>query len=183
LFATYAGAWCFRQQPLTPPQFMQAAEIFGPLTPQQIKEFVLPDYPLVGYNSTHDLPRKTASCRCGGRTTTPTIPTTWRHQSHHLGGGGDSVHGGDTQFVDARQAFDDLPEAMKHASWACARCTRTQSSRSPRSFAKLSEEEMARIPRTLQPLVIRHPDSGRVATLTPDAWKALRAWTTRRVTP
>ena len=47
LFATYA-VLVFRQQPLTPPQFMQAAEIFGHLTPQQIKKFVLSDYPLVG---------------------------------------------------------------------------------------------------------------------------------------
>ena len=33
----------FRDQPLTPPQFMQAAEAFGDLMDQQIKKFVLPD--------------------------------------------------------------------------------------------------------------------------------------------
>ena len=163
LFATYA-VLVFRQQPLTPPQFMQAAEIFGPLMPQQIKKFVLPDFRLVGYNSTHDLPRKNGKLQVRG-------------ENYHTDHSNDLAppkattlvaveipsHGGDTQFVDARQAFDDLPEAMQQRIVGLRSLHVHQSSRSPRSFAKLSEEEMARIPRTLQPLVIRHPDSGRAA--------------------
>lgn len=35
----------FRDQPLTPPQFMQAAQVFDELMPQQIKKVALPDYP------------------------------------------------------------------------------------------------------------------------------------------
>ena len=163
LFATYA-VLVFRDQPLTPPQFMQAAEIFGPLTPQQIKKFVLPDYPLVGYNSTHDLPRKNGKLQVRG-------------ENYHTDHSNDLAppkattlvaveipsHGGDTQFVDARQAFDDLPEDLKQRIVGLRSLHVHQSSRSPRSFAKLSDEEMARIPRTLQPLVIRHPDSARAA--------------------
>jgi len=163
LFATYA-VLVFRQQPLTPPQFMQAAEIFGPLTPQQIKQFVLPDHPLVGYNSTHDLPRKNGKLQVRG-------------ENYHTDHSNDLAppkattlvavqippHGGDTQFVDVRQAFDDLPAPMQQRIVGLRSLHVHQSSRSPRSFAKLSAEDMARIPRTLQPLVIRHPDSGRPA--------------------
>ena len=163
LFATYA-VLVFRQQPLTPPQFMQAAEIFGPLTPQQIKKFVLPDYPLVGYNSTHDLPRKNGKLQVRG-------------ENYHTDHSNDLAppkattlvaveipsHGGDTQFVDARQAFDDLPEAMKQRIVGLRSLHVHQSNRSPRAFAQLSAEALAQIPQTAQPLVIKHPDNPRHA--------------------
>lgn len=57
LLAQYA-VLVFRKQTLNPPQFMSAAEIFGELMDQQLKKYVLPDYPMVGCNSTDDLPRK-----------------------------------------------------------------------------------------------------------------------------
>ena len=56
----------FRQQKLTPPQFMAAAEIFGELMDQQLKKYVLPDYPMVGCNSTDDLPRKNGKLQVRG---------------------------------------------------------------------------------------------------------------------
>jgi taurine dioxygenase len=72
-------------------------------------------------------------------------------------------HGGDTQFVDVRQAFDDLPSDMQQRIQGLRSRHVHQSSRSPRSFAKLSDEALKAIPQTWQPLVIRHPDSGRAA--------------------
>jgi taurine dioxygenase len=154
----------FRDQPLTPPQFMQAAEIFGCLMDQQIKKFVLPDYPLVGCNSTKDLPRKNGKLQVRG-------------ENYHTDHSNDTAppkatsllavqipsYGGDTQFVDVRRAYDDLSDAQKTALQHLRSRHVHESSRSPRSFAKLSPEDMAKIPHTEQPLVIAHPISGRPA--------------------
>ncbi len=160
LFAQHA-VLVFRDQPLTPPQFMQAAEVFGELMPQQIKKFALPDYPMVGANSTLDLPRKNGKLQVRG-------------ENYHTDHSNEVAppkatalvavqipsRGGDTQFVDVRRAFADLPQAMKEKIANLRSLHVHESSRSPRSFAKLSAEQMAAIPRTAQPLVIRHPVSG-----------------------
>jgi taurine dioxygenase len=163
LFSKHA-VLVFREQALTPSQFMQAAEIFGPLMDQQIKKFVLPDYPLVGYNSTKDLPRKNGQLQVRG-------------ENYHTDHSNDIAppkatslmaveipsYGGDTQFVDVRRAYDDLSEAQKSAVKHLRSKHVHESSRSPRSFAKLSPKDMAKIPHTEQPLVIKHPLSGRPA--------------------
>ena len=65
LFSKHA-VLVFQDQPLSPPQFMQAAKIFGSLMDQQFKKFTLPDYPLVGSNSTKDLPRKNGKLQVRG---------------------------------------------------------------------------------------------------------------------
>lgn len=154
----------FRDQALTPPQFMQAAEIFGRLMDQQLKQFVLPEFPLVGYNSTKDLPRKNGKLQVRG-------------ENYHTDHSNDMAppratslmavdipsYGGDTQFVDVRRAYDDLPETQKTALRNLRSQHVHESSRSPRSFAKLSPEAMAKIPHSAQPLVIKHPISGRPA--------------------
>jgi taurine dioxygenase len=46
----------FRDQALTPPQFAEAAEIFGVIMQQQLTKFLLPDHPKVGTISSRDLP-------------------------------------------------------------------------------------------------------------------------------
>jgi taurine dioxygenase len=163
LFSRHA-VLVFRDQPLTPPQFMQAAQIFGELMDQQIKKFVLPDYPMVGYNSTRDLPRKNGKLQVRGEN---------YHTDHSnyveppkatsLVAVEIPSYGGDTQFVDVRRAYDDLPEPTKGRIAKLRSLHVHESSHSPRSFAKLSPEEMAKIPHTVQPLVIRHPVSGRPA--------------------
>jgi taurine dioxygenase len=71
--------------------------------------------------------------------------------------------GGDTQFVDARAAYDDLPPNMKKKVASLKSLHVYESSNSPRKMAALAPEELANMPSTLQPLVIRHPDSGRPA--------------------
>lgn len=163
LFATHA-VLVFRDQLLTPPQFMRAAEIFGELMDQQIKKFVLPDYPLVGYNSTKDLPRKDGKLQVRGEnyhtdhSNFPAPPKATSLVAVQI-----PSFGGDTQFVDVRQAYDDLPEAVKQRIAKLRSLHVHESSRSPRSFAKLSPEELAKIPQTAQPIVIRHPVSGRAA--------------------
>ena len=154
----------FRDQSLTPPQFMAAAEIFGDLMDQQLKKYVLPDYPMVGCNSTDDLPRKNGKLQVRG-------------ENYHTDHSNDrcppkatTLHalqipptGGDTQFVDVRQAYDDLPDAMKVTLKGLRSLHVHQSSRSPRELTKLSPEDLAKIPTALQPLVIRHPSNDRPA--------------------
>ena len=163
LFAQHA-VLLFRQQPLTPKQFMQAAEIFGTLMPQQITQFVLPDHPLVGYNSTHDLPRKDGKLQVRGENFhTDHSNSLEPPKATALVAVNIPSRGGDTQFVDVRRAYDELPAALQQRIATLRSLHVHQSSHSPRSFAKLSAEQMAHIPHTAQPLVIRHPVSGRAA--------------------
>lgn len=163
LLAKYA-VLVFRDQALTPPEFMAAAEIFGPLMDQQLKKYVLPDYPMVGCNSTDDLPRKNGKLQVRG-------------ENYHTDHSNDrcppkatTLHalqippsGGDTQFVDVRQAYDDLPGELKARIDNLFSLHVHQSSRSPRELTKLSPEDLAKIPKAIQPLVIQHPGSGRPA--------------------
>jgi len=163
LLAQYA-VLVFRDQSLTPPQFMGAAEIFGELMDQQLKKYVLPDYPMVGCNSTDDLPRKNGKLQVRGENYHTD------HSNERCPPKATTLHalqipptGGDTQFVDVRQAYDDLPAAMKVTLKGLRSLHVHQSSRSPRELTKLSPEALAKIPTALQPLVIRHPGNGRPA--------------------
>ena len=163
LLAQYA-VLVFRDQALTPPAFMAAAEIFGPLMDQQLKKYVLPDYPMVGCNSTDDLPRKNGKLQVRGENYHTD------HSNERCPPKATTLHalqippsGGDTQFVDVRQAYDDLPNDLKTRINGLFSLHVHQSSRSPRELTKLSPEDLAKIPTALQPLVIRHPGSGRPA--------------------
>ena len=154
----------FPGQKLDPPQFMAAIENFGPLMSQQHEKFTLPDYPMVGFNSTKDLPRKNGKLQVRGENYHTD------HSNYIAPPKATSLHalqipsfGGDTQFVDVRRAFDELDESTRASAAKRFSVHVHQSSRSPRSFVQLSEEELAKIPKTRQPLVIRHPDSGRPA--------------------
>lgn len=163
LFSRYA-VLVFRDQPLTPPQFMKATEIFGDLMGQQIKKYVLPDYPLVGYNSTKDLPRKKGKLQVRGENYhTDHSNSVSPPKATSLVAVQIPSFGGDTQFVDVRKAYDDLPDAMKNKISNLRSMHVHESSRSPRSFTKLSADDMEQITRVMQPLVIRHPVSGRPA--------------------
>lgn len=163
LLAQYA-VLVFRDQSLTPPQFMAAAEIFGDLMDQQLKKYVLPDYPMVGCNSTDDLPRKNGKLQVRGENYHTD------HSNERCPPKATTLHalqipptGGDTQFVDVRQAYDDLPATKKESLKGLRSLHVHQSSRSPRELTKLSPEDLAKIPTALQPLVIRHPGNGRPA--------------------
>jgi taurine dioxygenase len=163
LFARYA-VLVFRDQPLAPPQFMQAAEIFGVLMEQQLKKYALADYPLVGANSTKDLPRKNGKLQVRGEnyhTDHSNLPEPPKATS--LLAVAVPSSGGDTQFVDVRRAYADLPDEVKQKIATLKSNHVHEGSRSPRSFTKLEPEDLARIPQVAQPLVIRHPVSGEPA--------------------
>ena len=153
-----------RDQKLEPPQFAAAARIFGELLEQQLKKFSLPEHPEVGTISSRDLPLVDGKLHVRGEN----FHTD--HSNFAAPPKATMLHavalpptGGDTQFVDARAAFDDLPEARRRDLVKLRSAHVYESSQSPRKMAALSPEERAAVPQTLQPLVIRHPESGRAA--------------------
>ena len=153
-----------RGQKLSPPEFAQAAGIFGEILEQQVKQFTLPDYPLVGSISSRDLPVVDGKLHVRGENyhtdhsnfAAPPKATTLYAVSL-------PEHGGDTQFVDVRAAYDELTENTQQKILRLRSPHVYESSHSPRKMAALSAEDRAKIPQTLQPLVIRHPDNGRLA--------------------
>jgi taurine dioxygenase len=153
-----------RGQKLQPPQFAAAARLFGDLLEQQLKKFTLPEYPEVGTISSRDLPLVDGKLHVRGEN----FHTD--HSNFAAPPKATMLHavalpktGGDTQFVDVRAAFDDLPAARREALLPLRSAHVYESSQSPRKMAALSPEERAAVPQTLQPLVIRHPESGRAA--------------------
>jgi taurine dioxygenase len=153
-----------RNQKLTPPQFAEAAGIFGEILEQQLTKFTLADYPLVGTISSRDLPLVDGKLQVRGEnyhTDHSNYPAPPKATMLHAIALPD--FGGDTQFVDVRAAYDDLPEATRRTIVKLRSPHVYESSQSPRKMAALSAEERAKVPQTIQPLVIRHPDSGRSA--------------------
>ena len=153
-----------RDQKLSPPQFADAARLFGDLMEQQVKKFALPDYPEVGTISSRDLPIVDGKLHVRGE----------QYHTDHSNFAeppkATMLHavalpsvGGDTQFVDVRRAFDELPAEKRNAIAKLRAPHVYESSKSPRKMAELSPEERAKIPQTVQPLVIRHPENGRSA--------------------
>ena len=154
----------FPNQFLGPAELIQAGEIFGTLMPQQLQKYILPDFPLVGCNSTKDLPIKNGKLQVRGENYhTDHSNSICPPRATALSAVKIPSSGGDTQFVDVRQAFDDLPSELKERIIRLRSLHVHESSRSPRTFTKLSEEDLAKIPNVIQPLVIRHPHSKRPA--------------------
>ena len=153
-----------RDQHLSPPQFAAAARLFGDLMDQQVKKFTLPDHPEVGTISSRDLPMVDGKLRVRGE------QYHTDHSNYAEPPKATMLHavalpsfGGDTQFVDVRAAFDELPQEKRREILQLRSPHVYESSQSPRKMAALSPEERAKIPQTVQPLVIRHPESGRAA--------------------
>ena len=153
-----------RDQKLAPPQFVAAARLFGELLEQQLKKFTLAEYPEVGTISSRDLPVVDGKLHVRGEN----FHTD--HSNYAAPPKATMLHaialpgsGGDTQFVDVRAAYDDLPEAARRKLVTLRSAHVYESSQSPRKMAALSAEERAKVPQTIQPLVIRHPESGRSA--------------------
>ncbi|HVF65910.1 MAG TPA: TauD/TfdA family dioxygenase [Casimicrobiaceae bacterium] len=153
-----------RDQQLTPLQFAAAARLFGPLLEQQVKQFTLAEHPEVGTISSRDLPMVDGKLKVRGE------QYHTDHSNFEAPPKATMLHavslpsfGGDTQFVDVRAAFDDLPEERRRALVKLRSPHVYESSKSPRKMAALSAQERAKIPQTVQPLVIRHPENGRSA--------------------
>lgn len=153
-----------RNQKLEPPQFASAAQLFGDILQQQVVKFTLQDHPLVGTISSRDLPMVDGKLKVRGE-------NFHTDHSNYLAPPKATMlhavalpsHGGDTQFVDVRRAFQDLSPTMKEKILPLRSAHVYESSKSPRKMADISAEERAKVPQTLQPLVIGHAETGSAA--------------------
>ncbi|OWT56180.1 TauD/TfdA dioxygenase family protein [Candidimonas nitroreducens] len=153
-----------RDQKLEPGQFSAAARMFGDILAQQLKKFALPDHPEVGTISSRDLPVVDGKLHVRGE------EFHTDHSNFSAPPKATILHavnlpsrGGDTQFCDARAAYDDLDEATKAQISSLRSLHVYESTHSTRKMFKLSDKERDAMPRTSQPLVIRHAESGRPA--------------------
>jgi alpha-ketoglutarate-dependent taurine dioxygenase len=152
----------FRGPKLAPPQFIQAASIFGEIMPQMLERFTLPEHPLVGFVSSEDTDKP------GGKRIVRGEQYHTDHSNYPAPPKATLLHavtlpskGGDTQFVNVHASYAELPEEMKRKIDGLRVLHVYLSSRSPRKKAVLTQEEKQRIPETWQPLVPRHPENGR----------------------
>jgi len=154
----------FRDQHLTPPDFIKAAELFGEIMPQQVLRFTLADHPLVGFVSSEDTDKPGGKRLVRGEqyhtdhSNFPAPPRATLLCAVDL-----PSTGGDTQFVNVHAGYDDLPEETKRRIDGLRVLHVFKSSRSPRRKVELTEEEKKKIPETVQPLVLVHPQNGRKA--------------------
>jgi taurine dioxygenase len=154
----------FRNQLLSPQQLFAAVQLFGEVFPQHNTRFALPECPQIHYISNQD------SYPDGKRY----IPGEGYHTDHSNAAEPPKAtvlhavklpdRGGDTQFVNMRRAYDDLPDAMKQRIDGLRAIHVYQSRFSERKLMALSEVNRARVPDAVpHPLVRTHPESGRKA--------------------
>ena len=154
----------FRDQQLLPAEFLKAAQVFGEIMPQQVKRFTLPDHPLVGFVSSEDTDKPGGARLVRGEqfhtdhSNFPAPPQATMLSAVTL-----PSKGGDTQFVNVHASYDALPAKTKRKIDGLRVLHTFKSSRSPRRKVELTEEERKKIPETVQPLVIVHPENGRKA--------------------
>jgi taurine dioxygenase len=156
------GVLVFHDQTLDAQGFARAIENFGALMPQQLSQFSLDGDPLIGFISNADF--DTASGRKlvrGEQFHTDHSNFREPPRATALYGVDIPQEGGDTQFCNVQAAFDELPAEIKAKIDGATSLHAFQSSRSPRLMATPTPEERARMPETVQPVVTRHPVTGR----------------------
>lgn len=152
-----------RDQDFTPPDFKQAAQVFGELQQHDKKETFVPGHPDVYYvsndqvvNGKRIIPGETFHTDHSNHPAPPKATTLFAVQL--------PSYGGDTQYVNMHQAWDDLPQATKERIGKLRAIHVYLSKYSPRSLGTLSEESRRNLPPPgIHPLVQTHPDNGRKA--------------------
>ena len=124
----------FREQHLSPPQLLEAVQMFGEIFPQHNSRFSLPECPLIHYISNQDFdPDGNATFRVKA-----TTPTTRTHaeppKATVLHAVKLPITGGDTQFVNMHAAYEDLPDETNGGSTDCGRVHVYQSRHSERKL-------------------------------------------------
>ncbi len=150
----------FRDQKLSPPQFAAAGEIFGPLMSHHNKEI------RVGHPEVYEI-RNTETAPGKYHIAGATFHTD--HSNHPCPPKATALHtvslpsrGGDTQFVNMHDAYDDLPEAMQRRIEKLRAVHVFESKYSPRKLRALTEQSRRELPPpAVHPLVRTHPDNGR----------------------
>jgi alpha-ketoglutarate-dependent taurine dioxygenase len=152
-----------RDQHFTPDQFKTAARVFGELQLHDKKERHVPDHPDVYYVSNDEI--------VNGKRLIPGETFHTDHSNHPRPPKATMLFavelpssGGDTQYVNMHDAYDDLPEDTKERIGGLKAVHVYLSKYSPRALSNLSEESRRDLPPPgIHPLVCMHPENGRRA--------------------
>jgi taurine dioxygenase len=152
-----------RDQTFTPEQFITAAEVFGELQPHDKKELHVPGYPQINYVSNEQtVPGKryiSGETFHTDHSNHPAPPKATLLYPVSL-----PTSGGDTQYVNMHEAYEELSEAAKRRIDGLKAVHVYQSKYSPRELRPLSEASAKALPPPgVHPLVRTHPESGRKA--------------------
>jgi taurine dioxygenase len=152
-----------RDQHFEPPQFKSAATVFGDLMLHDKKENHVPGHPDVYYVSNDEV--------LNGKRVIPGETFHTDHSNHPRPPKATMLFavqlpssGGDTQYVNMHDAYDDLPDATKKKIDGLKAVHVYQSKYSPRSLGRISEDSLRVVPAPgVHPLVRTNPDNGRKA--------------------
>jgi taurine dioxygenase len=152
-----------RNQHFTPEQFKAAAQLFGELQAHDKKERHVAGHPDVEYISNDEtvdgkriIPGETFHTDHSNHPRPPKATTLFAVEL--------PTSGGDTQYVNMHDAYDDLADDAKQKIEGLRAVHVYQSKYSPRSLGKISEESRRNLPPPgIHPLVRTHPDNGRKA--------------------
>jgi taurine dioxygenase len=152
-----------RGQHFAPEQFKDAVQLFGELQPHDKKEHHVPGHPDVSYVSNDEF--------VNGRRIIPGETFHTDHSNHPRPPKATTLfavelpsRGGDTQYVNVHDAYDDLPASTKQKIDGLKAVHAYLSKYSPRPLGHLSEESRRNLPPPgVHPLVRTHPENGRKA--------------------
>jgi taurine dioxygenase len=152
-----------RDQHFEPQQFKAAAQLFGELLPHDKKERHIAGHPDIEYISNQEIvdgkriiPGETFHTDHSNHPRPPKATTLFAVEL--------PTSGGDTQYVNMHDAYDDLPEDTKQKIAGLKAVHVYESKYSPRRLAGLSEESRSKLPPPgIHPLVRTHPENGRRA--------------------
>ncbi len=161
-FATH-HVLVMRAQHFEPEEFKAAVQLFGELQPHDKRERHVPGHPDVECISNQEI--------VNGRRIIPGETFHTDHSNHPRPPKATTLFaielpssGGDTQYVNMHDAYDDLPEATKQKIAGLKAVHVYQSKYSPRALAGLNEDSRRNLPPPgVHPLVCTHPDNGRKA--------------------
>jgi taurine dioxygenase len=152
-----------RDQHFDPEQFKAAAQVFGELQIHDKKEQHVPGHPDVYYvsndiivNGKRMIPGETFHTDHSNHPRPPKATTLFAVEL--------PSRGGDTQYVNMHDAYDDLPQKTKQNIDGLKAMHVYQSKYSPRALSGLNEDSRAQLPPPgVHPLVRTHPENGRKA--------------------
>jgi taurine dioxygenase len=152
-----------RGQHFAPDDFIAAVQLFGDLQAHDKKEHHVPGHPGVSYVSNDEF--------VNGRRIIPGETFHTDHSNHPRPPKATTLFavelpssGGDTQYVNMHDAYDDLPEKTKQKIDGLKAVHSYLSKHSPRPLGYLSEESRRNLPPPgVHPLVRTHPENGRKA--------------------
>ena len=152
-----------RDQHLGPEEFKAAAQVFGELQQHDKKEHHVPGHPDVYYVSNDEI--------VNGRRIIPGETFHTDHSNHPRPPKATMLfavdlpsRGGDTQYVNMHDAYDDLPDETKRRIDGLKAMHVYLSKYSPRPLGSISADSLRNVPPPgVHPLVRTHPENGRKA--------------------